>query len=113
MKIKLSPTRILATGALLLSAGAANAAIYSFTTAGNSTTNLTIGGVSTVQRNYTGVSVTGWTNNRNRSGDAAAAAPQQQRVNVVNAVALRARQRSHVGAVIHTPPMFKSAFATH
>lgn len=74
MKIKLSPTRILATGALLLSAGAANAAIYSFTTAGNSTTNLTIGGVSTVQRNYTGVSVTGWTNNRNRSGDAAAAA---------------------------------------
>jgi len=70
MKIKLSPARILATGALLLSAGAAHAAIYSFTNGGNSTTNLSIGGVSTVQRNYTGVSVTGWTNNRNSVGDA-------------------------------------------
>ncbi len=63
--------RIIATGALLLSTGVASAATdYFFTTGGNSTTSLTIGGVTALQRNYTGVSVTGWAATRNSTGDA-------------------------------------------
>jgi len=69
MKNKLS-IGVIATSALLISAGSAQAATEFFFSGSPTNTSLTIGGVTANQRNFSGVSVTAWAATRNSVGDA-------------------------------------------